>query len=127
MAAALNDLHEFNLLQLAWVVRIVWIGVMLGLNALGLSFFVKALHQSGSAAASTVNAGVSFAMTVCLVSCAWSIFFHPAQGLVAVLAFDETVSLQWCAGLALILAGVGAIALGGSNERSAPTEGAKTD
>ncbi|GAB0095701.1 Transmembrane protein 42 [Sergentomyia squamirostris] len=80
-----QDLHGWTL----WIICII---VMILLNALVWTFFVKALHSSsgGSVEATVVSSGTNY-LTSAMIG--W-------------LVFGEATSLMWWCGITLILTGI---------------------
>eukprot|EP00455_Lapot_gusevi_P014043 TRINITY_DN16954_c0_g1_i1.p1 TRINITY_DN16954_c0_g1~~TRINITY_DN16954_c0_g1_i1.p1 ORF type:complete len:156 (+),score=17.74 TRINITY_DN16954_c0_g1_i1:77-544(+) len=83
-----------------YVIRVGLIGFMLFVNSVMLNLLVKSMHTLGTARATSIINSLSFCLS----------------GVMGMLIFSEKINLQWCCGVAVILAGVLLIA------RSTPEE-----
>jgi multidrug transporter EmrE-like cation transporter len=86
--------------ELFWFFRVSFILLQLVLNSFMLQHFVRSMHASNSLQAATYNQCFSLLMA----------------GLFGYVCFGESLSLTWLAGSALILAGVGCVQWGSSDQ-----------
>jgi drug/metabolite transporter (DMT)-like permease len=94
-----------------WIIRLLWLLLLLFFNSLMLNYLLISMHHYGTVYANTIINSISF---IC-------------SGILGYSLFNENINLQWIIGILLICAGVAILNLNTKKNENQQTKATKAE